>query len=111
MTNWSTDEQVWHAMDRMITEMDFNTRDLLDKLVEYKPDIPQIFQVLLFSCLGKFVVAYSECRALNEEGEPHHPPQLAFAIALQSIAEDPAAKALMEGSINNMIDRKVGGMF
>ena len=106
------DENVWTKMDKLITSTDVNARDFLDSMVEYKPDLPQIFQVLLFSVFGKFVVAYSECRRINEEtGEPHHPPQLAFAIALQSIAEDPAAKTLMEGSINNMVDRQVGGMF
>lgn len=112
MTNWSMDPQVWDKIDDLLLGTDVNLRNFLDSMFEYKQDIPQIFQVLLFSCLGKFVVAYSECRRINPETEiPFHDPPMSFHIALQSVAEDPAAQQLMQGGINQMVDNKIGGMF
>ena len=109
---WTEDPQVWDKIDNLVLEAAPRVRDLLDSLHEHRDAFPSIIQVLLFSCLGKFVVSYHQARFPNPEtGEPFHDPPLAFHAGILAVASDPAAEAMMRTAVNSVVDDKVGGLF
>ena len=101
---WTDNPLVWDGLDDLITNAWPDMKKFLDALNEHKSEINPIWNTMLFHGLGQLSASYVSARA--EANEPPH----AYAIALESVIQNPSFQAMMGSVMNQAVDSKVGQM-
>jgi len=98
---WTEDDDVWRTLDDLMTNGWPLLNDYLSAMQPHKSELPPLAKALLFGGMGQLVVTYNKAR------EESNPPNLALALAFEDVVRNPLFNTLMEGSVKQMVDRKV----
>ena len=102
--SWVEDTEVWQLIEKMVHDLYPSMTSLCERMFEYNSEMTDSAKGILFGGFGQFTVAY--VAAKKEE----KPIEEAFAIAMNTVAQNPFFNKMMESSMNMLIDNGVDNM-
>ena len=101
---WTEDDDVWRTLDDLLTNGWPLLNEYLTAMQPHRSELPPMAKALLFGGMGQLAVTYNKAR------EESNPPNLALALAFESVVRNPQFNSLMGGSVDQMVDTKVKAM-
>ncbi len=101
---WTEDPQLWVELDDLLLNAWPDVKDFLDVLVEHRTEFHPTVNTVIFNGCGNFVKSYVEAR------HEANPPNLALAVALEKVTQNPNITRLMQSQMNAAVDNMVKGM-
>jgi len=101
---WSENPLLWDKLDDLLLNAWPDVKEFLDILVEHRTEFSPTVNTIMFHGCGNFVKSYVEAR------HEANPPNLALAVALENVTQNPNISRLMQMQMNAAVDNAVKGM-